>query len=92
MEEIHCLEVHFRGRVQGVGFRWSTWKLAENYPLVGYVKNLANGSVEMIVEGEESKVKAFLSDLRDQMSTCIESCEIVESQGFARFEEFAIIY
>jgi len=48
--------------------------------------------VEMIVEGEESTVKAFLSDLRDQMSTCIESCEIVESQGFARFEEFAIIY
>ena len=86
------MEVHFLGRVQGVGFRWSTWKLADKYPLAGYVKNLPNGSVEMIVEGEESEAKAFLSALRNQMSTCIDSCEIVESQGPARFEEFTIVY
>ena len=92
MKEVYCLEVHFRGRVQGVGFRWSTWRLAGNYPLAGYVKNLPNGSVEMIVEGEECDAKAFLSALRNQMSTCIDSCETVGSRGPSRFEEFTIVY
>ena len=41
------------GIVQGVGFRYFTFRLAEEYNLKGWVRNNLNGTVEMIVSGEE---------------------------------------
>jgi acylphosphatase len=43
--------VIFVGRVQGVGFRATTASLARHRPVVGYVRNQADGSVELVVEG-----------------------------------------
>ena len=41
---------HFQGRVQGVGFRWRVMQVAKLFPCTGYVKNLMDGSVELLVE------------------------------------------
>ena len=48
------------GRVQGVGFRFFTCRLAESYPVTGGVKNLPDGSVEIVAEGPRDQVEAFL--------------------------------
>ena len=91
-EEVFFIEVTFWGRVQGVGFRWSTQRVAEEFSVCGCVKNLPNGSVEMVAAGEMSEVRAFLAALKERMATCVESCEVTENLGPRRFNEFAIVY
>jgi acylphosphatase len=49
-------KVLISGRVQGVGFRYFTTDLAKSYDLSGWVKNLATGDVEILVEGDKSAV------------------------------------
>ncbi|MBC7981356.1 MAG: acylphosphatase [Armatimonadetes bacterium] len=55
--------VVFKGSVQGVGFRYTTKDLARGYDLIGTVKNLPDGTVEMIVGGEAAEVAAFIGEL-----------------------------
>jgi acylphosphatase len=56
--------VHYAGDVQGVGFRATAAWLAEKYPVTGWVKNLYDGRVQLLAEGPESAVRAFLADVR----------------------------
>jgi acylphosphatase len=55
----------YSGRVQGVGFRWTAKELARGYDVLGTVRNLPDGTVELIVAGEHSEVTEFLRDLRE---------------------------
>ena len=48
-----------RGRVQGVGFRWFVWREAERLTLRGIVRNLRDGSVEVIAVGTEEGLEAL---------------------------------
>jgi acylphosphatase len=47
------------GRVQGVGFRFFTWEAAEREGLTGLVRNLPDGRVEAVVEGEREALERF---------------------------------
>ncbi len=47
------------GYVQGVGFRYFTWKYALKIGVTGFVRNLADGSVEVIAAGSESQIDAL---------------------------------
>lgn len=58
------ITVRFEGRVQGVGFRFATRELACSFPVTGYVQNLMEGDVQVVVEGREADVDAFLGALR----------------------------
>ena len=91
-DDVFFVDVIFRGRVQGVGFRWATQRVAAGFAVTGYVKNLPDGSVEMVAEGEVSDTKSFLVALREQMASCIETCEVAELRGPRRFTEFSIVY
>jgi acylphosphatase len=57
--------VHYSGRVQGVGFRYTTRSIARRYPVTGYVSNLPDGRVELVAEGEPVDLDGFLAEVRD---------------------------
>lgn len=51
------------GRVQGVGFRFFTQRVAARYQVKGYVRNLEDGRVEAFAQGPEKSVEAFKQDM-----------------------------
>ncbi|QPM69408.1 acylphosphatase [Atribacter laminatus] len=55
----------FRGRVQGVGFRYFVLKRASGFEVTGFVKNLYHGEVEVVAEGEKSEVESFFREIRE---------------------------
>lgn len=57
--------VCFSGRVQGVGFRYAVKVLAAGFEVVGTVCNLADGSVELVAEGQRSELESFCGAIRD---------------------------
>lgn len=73
-----CTRVIYRGRVQGVGFRWTTARIAGRFNVAGLVRNRADGSVELIAQGEGPIVKAFLAEVAAAMQGHIESADIEE--------------
>ena len=77
----------FRGRVQGVGFRYHSTYKANLLKLTGWVRNCYDGSVEMEVQGDPAAIAALLERLNrmsyawiDRMS-CVDM-EIIEENGF----------
>lgn len=50
----------YAGRVQGVGFRYTVRQLAHGFEVVGFVRNMDDGRVEMVVEGEEEELNRFI--------------------------------
>jgi len=55
--------IHIDGRVQGVGFRWSTMSEARRLGLDGWVRNTPSGGVEVFVQGDPSVVESMLAGL-----------------------------
>jgi acylphosphatase len=60
-------QVFYEGHVQGVGYRYTVKQFALGYEVRGWVKNLPDGRVEMLVLGEEEELAAFLEDIRDSV-------------------------
>jgi acylphosphatase len=54
------LQVFFEGRVQGVGFRYSIKQIARGFDVIGWVRNLPDGRVELQTEGDAAETRAFL--------------------------------
>ena len=71
--------VYFSGRVQGVGFRYTTCTIAQRFAVTGFVKNLPDGRVEAVVEGEPAEIEAFIAAVEADMGSHIR--EKVESDA-----------
>jgi acylphosphatase len=63
--------VLIKGRVQGVGFRWSCRRMAEAQGLAGWCRNLPDGRVEACFEGDPAAVEAALAWCREGPSSAI---------------------
>ena len=57
--------VYYKGRVQGVGFRYTAERHALDLGLVGFVKNLTDGRVELVCEGPKDRVEKLLCELKE---------------------------
>ena len=56
----------FEGRVQGVGFRYAVKQLATGFDVLGSIKNLPDGSVELRIMGEHDEVEEFLKEIVEE--------------------------
>ena len=86
-----CYQIKISGMVQGVFFRDSAKQEAKKLGLVGYAKNLADGSVEIVACGDEEKIKEFISWCRQGPDSAkVEKTEISETP-FQNFKDFQIL-
>ncbi len=83
-----ALQVFYEGRVQGVGFRYSARRIAAGFEVVGYVRNLSDGRVELVACGEAEE---FLQALREsELAGHITNESILEISPPANLRSFEI--
>jgi acylphosphatase len=86
-----CKRVHYSGRVQGVGFRYTAQRLAKDFAVSGYVRNLPSGDVEVVAEGEAGPIDAYLAAIARQMAEFIDRSTVQDMEG-GGLKGFAIRY
>jgi len=87
------VHVYYSGHVQGVGFRVTAEEAAHDLGVVGWVKNLRDGRVEVMAEAEESILERFLDTIQGgSMRNFIERAEIAWSNPSDTFDAFEIRY
>ncbi len=72
--------IYYAGRVQGVGFRFGAKQVAMGYDVIGSVRNLADGRVELYVRGEFDEVDEFLRDIREESNLAHHILEYEEEE------------
>lgn len=81
--------IYFSGQVQGVGFRFAAQSLAKRYRVTGWVKNLPDGRVEMMADGDEKSIDKMIKDLYSRFLVTGISAEYVEvSDYFTGFDMY----
>jgi acylphosphatase len=85
-----CKHIYYSGNVQGVGFRYNTFKIAANYSVTGYVRNTPDGRVEVLAEGSPKEVDGFLADLAERMSGYIRNTQEQSEPPTGQFSRFDI--
>ncbi|MBI2870783.1 MAG: acylphosphatase [Candidatus Omnitrophica bacterium] len=90
MKRLHAL---FSGMVQGVGFRYTTERIARHFQVTGFVKNLRDGRVEVVAEGEEQELKDFLSAIREgELGSTIRDLEIEWETARGTYDKFGVAF
>jgi len=84
--------VYYSGDVQGVGFRAVAERTARNYPVTGWVKNLSDGRVQLVVEGPVDAVQAFLQAVRTRWKDNIKKEEIKEQPVTGKYKNFTVTF
>ncbi len=84
--------VIFKGNVQGVGFRFTACRAAGGPDVTGFVRNLPDGTVEVVAEGESAEIDAFLDDLADRMGHHIRDRNEQRGQVTGQFRSFDVRY
>lgn len=83
-------EVHYSGWVQGVGFRYTVRRIAGGHNVVGYVRNLRDGRVQLVVEARPQEIDEYLAEIAQTMARYIESVEVQTSKVTGEFVGFDI--
>lgn len=84
--------VYYSGFVQGVGFRYTARRLAQRHGVGGFVRNLADGRVELVAEGEPPAVAAALEAIKAAMARHLRDAEILDEPPTGEFQEFRVAF
>jgi acylphosphatase len=84
--------IYYSGRVQGVGFRMTTEQVARRFAVTGFVKNLPDGRVEVVAEGEPQELDRFEAAVADAMAGHITHTDRRESPARGDCPDFRITH
>ena len=86
------MKVFYSGRVQGVGFRYTVKTVAVGFEITGSVRNLPDGRVELVAEGDDAELEAFRAAIRGTMlAVFIRDESIVWADAQNEFRGFEIV-
>ena len=71
-------KIVFSGSVQGVGFRYTSCRIACRYDLKGFVRNVPDGTVEMLLQGAVGEIDYCLEDIKQSFSGYIRNVDIAD--------------
>ena len=83
-------DVTFTGHVQGVGFRWTTCRVAERYDLNGWVRNEPDGTVRCVAEGGRHQLDKFVAEVQAAMAGNINETRITPGTPRGDLNNFGI--
>ena len=84
------VDITYKGTVQGVGFRWVAQEAAMSSGVVGWVKNLTDGTVHVLCEGEENNIEIFMNKINKVMGNYISSSNVKWGKPTGKFDTFSI--
>jgi acylphosphatase len=86
------MAIHYSGRVQGVGFRYTVKTVATGFDVAGCVRNLPDGRVELIAEGDRAELEAFRADILNAgLAGFIRDEQVVWAEAKNVFRGFEIV-
>jgi len=83
-------EIYYSGRVQGVGFRYTVRGLAGRFAVTGFVRNLRDGRVHLVAEGEPAEVRALLDAIQAEMGHYIQRSDESSRAATGELSHFEI--
>ncbi|MCX7927990.1 MAG: acylphosphatase [Candidatus Omnitrophica bacterium] len=91
-EDISQVEVIYRGRVQGVGFRYTVRSIARSLKVAGWVKNLADGSVQLMAQADKQTLENFLNQIKEEFSGYIRDVDLTWNKPTQKWDSFEITF
>ena len=86
------MHIFYSGRVQGVGFRYTAKRTAAGFEVIGIVRNLPDGRMELVAEGSEEELKAFRQAIGDAgLEHFIRHEELSWREATGEFRGFEIV-
>ena len=86
------MRVLYSGQVQGVGFRYSVRSVATGFEVTGTVRNLPDGTVELIAEGAKEELEAFRTAVRESgLDHFIRQEDVAWREAGGEFRGFEIV-
>ena len=82
----------FKGHVQGVGFRYTVQRISRQFPVTGYVRNLDDGSVELLAEGEPTIIEQFIDTISLDMGRYIREVHVEIHVHTGSFSGFTVAF
>ena len=82
----------FTGRVQGIGFRFTAFNIANRCQLTGVVRNLPDGSVEMLTQGNPDDIADCIRNIKESFSGYIKETKIEEAPLNPEYKDFKITF
>jgi acylphosphatase len=85
-------QVIFTGHVQGVGFRFTAHRMASRHQLAGYVRNLPDGSVEMVTQGAPQDIDDCVTDIKEAFPGYVREVNINDIPPDPKHTSFKITF
>ncbi len=86
------IEVFYSGKVQGVGFRYTVLDLARSLRVCGWVKNHADGRVELVAEGSPDSLESLLGRIQSIFDRYIADSRVDWLPATGEFRDFSIVF
>ena len=86
------MHIYYSGHVQGVGFRYSVKSVAPGFEVTGIVRNLPDGRVELVAEGNKTELEEFRKAIRESgVGSLIRDEKINWEEPEGEFRGFEIV-